>query len=252
MKDIIIQKLNEIEEKENVKIILAVESGSRAWGFHSADSDYDIRFIYLRNIEFYLKLEKTRDVIEWQLDKTLDINGWDLKKALCLLYKSNPTFFEWANFPIIYKTSEQWEKIKEKVNDYFSVRPGFWHYLSMAKRNYRLYLKTDMVKFKKYFYVLRPILACKWIIQKETPPPMEFEILVDTLLDNELKSVVFELIEKKRNSNETELIPKINVINEYIEKQFTTLENIADSLPNKKEKSYVELDKVFFGFLINL
>ena len=122
----------------------------------------------------------------------------------------------------------------------------------MAKRNYRLYLKTDMVKFKKYFYVLRPILACKWIIQKETPPPMEFEILVDTLLDNELKSVVFELIEKKRNSNETELIPKINVINEYIEKQFTTLENIADSLPNKKEKSYVELDKVFFGFLINL
>ncbi len=249
MKDIIIQKLNEIEEKENVKVIFAVESGSRAWGFDSADSDYDVRFIYLRNLEFYLKLEKTRDVIEWQLDETLDINGWDLKKALCLLYKSNPTFFEWANSPIIYRTSEQWEKIKEKINDYFSVKPSFWHYLNMAKSNYKLYLKNDMVKLKKYFYVLRPVLACKWVIQKETPPPMEFEKLVDSQLDEELKTIVFNLIDMKRNSNETELIHKIDVINEYIEKQFIILKNIAEQLPNEKEKFDEELNKLFLNIL---
>lgn len=89
---IIQQKLTEIEEKENIKILHCVESGSRAWGFASPDSDYDVRFIYVRKRDFYLKLEKTRDVIEWQLDETLDINGWDLQKALRLLYKSNPTF----------------------------------------------------------------------------------------------------------------------------------------------------------------
>ena len=88
MNKIIEQKLKEIEEKENVKIILAVESGSRAWGFASPDSDYDVRFIYVRETKEYLKLNEIRDVIEWQLDGTLDINGWDIKKALKLLYRA--------------------------------------------------------------------------------------------------------------------------------------------------------------------
>ena len=92
----ILEELQKIEETENVKIMMAVESGSRAWGFESPDSDYDVRFIYIRKPEDYLKLEGIRDVIEWKLDETLDINGWDLKKALQLLYKSNPTIFEWC------------------------------------------------------------------------------------------------------------------------------------------------------------
>ena len=96
MLETIKQKLNEIEKRENVRILHAVESGSRAWGFASPDSDYDVRFIYVREKEFYLRLDKTRDVIEWQLDDTLDINGWDLAKALTLLHRSNPTVFEWS------------------------------------------------------------------------------------------------------------------------------------------------------------
>ena len=94
MKELITAKLTEIEKAKNVRVIHAVESGSRAWGFASPDSDYDVRFIYVHPKEFYLKLEKTRDVIEWQLDETLDINGWDLQKALRLLHSSNPTLFE--------------------------------------------------------------------------------------------------------------------------------------------------------------
>ena len=58
MKDIILRELKKIEEQENVKIIMAIESGSRAWGFASPDSDYDVRFIYVRKEEDYLKLEK--------------------------------------------------------------------------------------------------------------------------------------------------------------------------------------------------
>ncbi len=102
MREIIIEKLNEIEEKENVTILYAAESGSRAWGFASSDSDYDVRFIYLRREADYLRLDQTSDVIQWQLDDVLDISGWDLKKTLQLLYKSNPTIFEWCSSPIVY------------------------------------------------------------------------------------------------------------------------------------------------------
>lgn len=102
MRDLIIQKLKEIEQNENIRILHAVESGSRAWGFPSPDSDYDVRFIYIRSPEFYLKLEKTRDVIELPINDMLDINGWDLNKALRLLHSSNPTLFEWMSSPVIY------------------------------------------------------------------------------------------------------------------------------------------------------
>ena len=101
MRKTILEKLETIEKIENVRIIHCVESGSRAWGFDSPDSDYDVRFVYVRPRDFYLRLDKTRDVIEWQLDDTLDINGWDVAKTLGLLHKSNPTVFEWNASPIV-------------------------------------------------------------------------------------------------------------------------------------------------------
>ena len=96
IEEVIQEKLREIELRENVKVLYAVESGSRAWGVASPDSDYDVRFIYVRNQKDYLRLDEVRDVIEWQLDEVLDINGWDLKKALCHFHKGNATLFEWC------------------------------------------------------------------------------------------------------------------------------------------------------------
>ena len=122
--NVIEEQLKEIEEKENVKIIYCVESGSRAWGFASPDSDYDVRFIYVRNKEDYLKLNKNRDVIEWRLDDVLDINGWDIQKALRLLYKSNPTLIEWSMSPMVYKTTPQWEKISGIISQYVLEKTG--------------------------------------------------------------------------------------------------------------------------------
>ena len=111
MQNVIEEELKEIEEKENVKIIYCVESGKSCVGnLRHRTVNYDVRFIYVRNKEDYLKLNKNRDVIEWRLDDVLDINGWDIQKALRLLYKSNPTLFEWSMSPIVYKTTPQWEK----------------------------------------------------------------------------------------------------------------------------------------------
>ena len=174
MEKLIRSKLQDIETQQNVKILLAVESGSRAWGFASPDSDYDVRFIYVRPKDEYLRLESFRDVIELPIDDVLDINGWDLQKTLRLLYKSNPTLFEWFSSPIVYMETPFADKFREIMFQYFSTKRSLYHYISMAEGNYREYLKRDMVRAKKYFYVLRPILACQWILEKGTPPPMLF------------------------------------------------------------------------------
>ena len=136
-------KLSQIEQQKNIRILYACESGSRAWGFASTDckaetfysacktaesrpknevyldqtySDYDVRFIYVRPKEFYLKLENTRDTLECELNELYDISGWDLKKMLRLLNRSNPSIFEWAASPIVYRTTVEWDFIKQILN----------------------------------------------------------------------------------------------------------------------------------------
>lgn len=249
MKSIIQQKILEIEQKENVKIIHAVESGSRAWGFPSPDSDYDVRFIYIRPEEFYLSLQKTKDVIEWQLDDVLDINGWDIQKALRLLYKSNPTLFEWCNSPIVYHTTPYFNELKQVINKYFSCKSGLYHYLSTAQSNYREYLKGDTVKLKKYFYVIRPILACKWILENQTPPPMQFSELVSTQMEVEMQNIISNLLELKMKTPEVGEGKRIDRLNEYIEYNIPILKTTVDNLPNDNNESWHELNNLFLMFL---
>lgn len=249
MKEIILKKLEEIEEKERIRILHCVESGSRAWGFPSPDSDYDVRFIYVRKKEFYLRLNECRDVIEWQLDDTLDINGWDVKKALILLRKSNPTLFEWNNSPIVYKTTDDWQRISKRINGYFLSKHGLYHYLSTAKNNYTEYLKGDKVRLKKYFYVLRPILACKWILEKNSPPPMLFSDLVEECLESELKPVINTLIEKKKKTPELGEGDKIMPINQYIESSISCLTEQIVSLKEDELYDWQEFNEIFLSLL---
>lgn len=249
MKNVIQEKLQEIEQRENIRILHCVESGSRAWGFASPDSDYDVRFIYVRPKEYYLRLDKTRDVIEWQLDETLDINGWDLQKALQLLYKSNPTLFEWNSSPIIYKTTKEWEKVAAVVNCYFVARSGLYHYLSTAKRNYREYLKGETVRYKKYFYVLRPLLACKWILKKGTPPPMLFETLMDEFLDEEIKPDVRKLLDLKMNAPEIAEGKRFDKVNAYMDKTIAEIEETIQKLPDGHMHGWDELNALFLDLL---
>ena len=245
MKNLICKKLREIEKKENIKILLAVESGSRAWGFESPDSDYDVRFIYVRQKEDYLRLEKIRDVIEILLDDILDINGWDLQKALRLLYKSNPTLFEWLSSPIVYRETPFADELRAIMSQYFSSKSSLYHYISMAEGNYRAYLKGEMLKTKKYFYVLRPILACRWIIDKGTPPPVLFSELMKDELPGELSGDVERLLDLKMNSAEVKEIPRIDRLNEYLNESIDEIKSIVQSLDEKKEMTWEALNKFF-------
>ncbi|MCQ6276976.1 nucleotidyltransferase domain-containing protein [Bacillus sp. V3B] len=245
MERVIKVKLSEIEEKENVKIVHAIESGSRAWGFASPDSDYDVRFIYVRPKEYYLKLDKARDVIEWQLDDTLDINGWDLQKALRLLYKSNPTLFEWSYSPIIYKTTSYYQELKKEIDSFFSCKASLYHYLSTAHSNYRKYLKGDYVRLKNYFYVVRPILACKWILDKKVSPPVLFSELMEAELEASMKPIIGDLLKVKMEAPEVGEGKRIGAINTYIESSLAELKGMIDLQENDKNSSWDRLNELF-------
>lgn len=250
MRDLIVQKLKEIEQFENIRVLHAVESGSRAWGFPSPDSDYDVRFIYVRKPEFYLKLEKTRDVIELPINDMLDINGWDLNKTLRLLHSSNPTLFEWMSSPIIYKQTEFIDQLSPIMDDYFSCKSGLYHYLSMAERNCKEFLQGDTVKVKKYFYVLRPVLACKWILHRQTKPPMLFSELVATELDECLKPVVSRLLDLKMNVPGIKEIARVDEINHYLDQAIEDVKVEIAQYPAEHRANWGPLNKLFIKTLL--
>ena len=249
MRDIIAERLKSIEEQENIRILHAVESGSRAWGFASPDSDYDVRFIYVRPRDFYLKLEATRDVLEYPINDLLDINGWDLQKTLRLLHRSNPSVFEWFKSPIVYKNTDFSGEFTSIMENYFLAKSGLYHYLHMAAGNYREYLKEEIVKAKKYFYVLRPLLACRWILEKRTPPPMLFSELMAAELPDALHSPVKELLRIKMEVPELNLIPKVNAINTYIEDELVNIKGEIDGLPPLLKRGYDELNQLFLRYV---
>ena len=245
LKEVIIEKLKELERTENIRILHAVESGSRAWGFPSPDSDYDVRFIYVREPEFYLKLEKTRDVIELPINDMLDMNGWDLNKTLRLLYSSNPTLFEWMSSPIVYRQTEFIDQIRPIIDDYFSCKSGLYHYLHMAGSNYREYLRGDMVRAKKYFYVLRPILACKWILHKHSRPPMLFSDLMNEEMEENLKSAVERLLDIKMNTPEVKEIPRVEEINDYLDRSLEEIKKEIALLETEHQADWAPLNDLF-------
>lgn len=245
MRELILEKLAEIERNEDIRILHAVESGSRAWGFPSPDSDFDVRFIYVRRPEFYLKLEKTRDVIELPINDMLDINGWDLNKTLRLLHGSNPTLFEWMSSPVVYRQTACIDQLRPIMDQYFSCKSGLHHYLSMAEGNYRDYLKGDMVRAKKYFYVLRPILACKWILEHRTKPPMAFSELMEAELEESLKNAVEQLLNLKMNAPEIKQIPRVDEINRYLDTSFESLKEQIAAFPAEHHPDWAPLNELF-------
>ena len=246
VEELILLKIREIEEKEHVRVLHVIESGSRAWGFASSDSDYDVRFIYVRDKDFYLSLRNTKDYIDWELNEVLDINGWDLKKALQHFHKSNATLFEWSNSPVVYKTTKEWQSLyNQTAGRYFACKPALYHYYGTANKNYHTYLLDDMVKYKKYFYVLRPILACKWIEEKKCPPPVLFDELCRTMLEDDMKAAVTDLVAKKIKMSESDKGPKLEKINQYIEKKLEYYQRFVQFMQDDRNPDWEPLERAF-------
>jgi len=223
------RELAALEREERVAILLAVESGSRAWGFPSQDSDYDVRFIYCHRPEVYLSIVDHRDVIERPLHDEIDLCGWDIRKALRLFRKSNPPLLEWLQCPIVYhKRSTLCERLMQLLPETYSPKASFHHYLHMAEGNYREYLRGDTVWLKKYFYVLRPILAMKWIEQGHGPVSIEFRAMLDRVLpEGEVRAVIDQLLQEKLQGNELSMGPRIDTISSFVEFELPRLASLS-------------------------
>lgn len=230
------QRLDEIEQQHQVTILHAIESGSRAWGFASSDSDWDVRFIYIHRPRWYLSIHESRDVIELPIEGDLDINGWDLRKSLRLMHKGNPVLFEWLASPIVYRqNSEIMESYRSIAAPFFLPNTAMHHYLHMAKGNFREYLHRDQVRLKKYFYVLRPVLAMQWIEQGWGQPPMLFSDLVEKLVPpGDLFNEIEQLLEWKRNADEKAEGPKREAFHEFLDRELTRLEQVVKEVPRHK------------------
>ncbi len=246
VEETIISHLNEIESAENLRVVYACESGSRAWGFPSADSDYDVRFLYARPAAWYLSIDEKRDVIERPVNEGLDISGWDLKKALQLFRKSNPPLLEWLGSPIIYlEKFTVAEKMRTLAIEYYSPTACLHHYLHMARGNFRDYLKGDEVWVKKYFYVLRPILAMNWIEKGLGIVPTDFNVLVSQLVtEPKLKSAIDRLLAAKRAGAELDRGTRIGPISEFIESELKRREQ-HEIANHKRMPSSDKLDELF-------
>jgi len=247
MKNTIIEKLYEIEKDENVRILYAIESGSRAWGFPSHDSDYDVRFIYIHEDEWYLSIDDKRDVIERPINDLLDVSGWDIRKMLKLLKRSNPSILEWLNSSIQYKVeNEFFIELKEISKEYFCPKACMHHYLNMANNNFKRHIITDEIKLKKYFYVLRPIFSCMWIEKYGTAPAIEFEELMDNVLTDKVLIAEIELLlDKKRNSMEYHNADDNHTLIAFFEEQLEYYSEYVKTLEPKDVGDSERLDAFF-------
>jgi uncharacterized protein len=229
----ILECLQRLEVDHDVKVLFACESGSRGWGFASPDSDYDVRFIYVNRLSWYLTVESGRDVIEQPISGDLDVNGWDLRKTLQLLRQSNPTLLEWLRSPIVYREeADTVARLRALAEDGFSAVRGYHHYVSMAKKNFREHLRGEEVRYKKYLYVLRPLLAARWIRDGRGVPPMRFAALAEaTLDDRSLLGEINRLLEVKMRAGEAATSPRWVGIHNFIENELeaTGAQMVADS-----------------------
>lgn len=239
----ILAKLAAVEAQEGVRVLYACESGSRGWGFASPDSDYDVRFIFVRPLRDYLRITPVRDVIEEVPGPVFDVNGWDLRKALQLLAKGNATLVEWLSSPVVYREDAAFiARLRAAAAAVHRPVRSFHHYAAMGRGNFREYLQGEQVRAKKYLYVLRPLLAAKWVLERPEAPPMAFEALVDAMVpDAAVRCEIAELLVQKRRSGEQEWLPARPVLNAFIA---ALVEGMAQASPRDEAAPLERLDEV--------
>ncbi|WP_395024314.1 nucleotidyltransferase domain-containing protein [Comamonas odontotermitis] len=250
----VLESLRRIEAEQKVTVLFACESGSRGWGFASPDSDYDVRFIYVHRLPWYLTVAPGRDVIELPISGELDVNGWDLRKALALLRESNPTLLEWLGSPIVYREeADVMTRFRTLAQRVFSNAKGWHHYASMAKKNFREHLQADEVRYKKYLYVLRPLLAARWIRARPGVPPMRFAELaqhtLDATRDATLIAEINALLEVKMRAGEAATSPRWPGIHAFIETELAR--NAAEPVQPVPMAGHADLDALLHDTVLH-
>lgn len=243
----IIKQLRQLEQEHDIHIFYAVESGSRAWGFASNDSDYDVRFLYYHIPEWYFSVSPQQDnITRMEENGLLDFAGWELKKTLTLLLKSNMSLYEWLKSPIVYLKTDDHNQFAKTAEQFFTPKALIFSYTHLAEGNYKNYINKEFVKIKKYLYVLRTIAACRWIERTGTLPPIEIDKLKDILREENHIFVFLErLIQDKKNNVELGVTAPDKEINAWIANQLSYYKSYADALPALNKKTEI-LNRFFY------
>lgn len=233
-------QLAKLEKEKQIKILLAVESGSRAWGIPSPDSDYDVRMIYIHNKDWYLSIGERKDSIDFFEGDLLDISGWDIRKAFKLVRKSNASPMEWCRSPIIYHEEEGFvNELKHLTYSYFVPKHTINHYWGIAKNSFHSNYKDGKIVLKKLFYVLRPLLAASWIIKNNEIPPITLAELMVLIDDKKVRARIEGLITFKEKAEERYTYDLESFMFNYIEGLFDEVKNAnvldSDLLMNDDE-----------------
>ena len=246
--------LEKIERNYEVEILMAIESGSRAYGFASKDSDYDIRFIYKNPLPWYITIENKRDVIEFKHTQfDLDFAGWDIKKALYLLYKSNPSLLEWVSSPVYYKEIPDFQnKINDLIKRYYNPRSCFYHYLGLAEGHIRRYLKVnaETISGKKYFYILRAILSCYWILEGAGRPGLDFEelLMYRGIMGTPVGKEILKLLEQKKKGSEIDHFGRNEILDQFLDEEMEHFKTIKFEKEPAKDKKFI--DRTLWNILV--
>lgn len=244
MQQLIADKLTEIEKEHGLCILYACESGSRGWEFPSPDSDYDVRFIYVRPYKYYLSVMDREYDLQFPINGDLDVYGWDLRKVLQLMRKSNTTPFEWVQSPVIYREVPGFRNDLWLLSQsYFSQISHIHHYLGIARGAMESFENGNEIKIKKLFYILRPLLSAKWCLEKQSIAPMTIGPLM-TLLPPGLKKQVGDLIKLKATSPESFILPVSDGLRTYIDQEFARISQESTHL-KRDQFAADELDAFF-------
>ena len=235
MKEKIQAYLENLEKEKEIEILFACETGSRAWGFPSPDSDFDVRILYKHNRDWYLNLIEEKDSIEsFYENGDIDISGWDIRKSLRLLWKSNPPLLERIQSPIVYKENKEFiNELNLIAKTTYSPITTIHHYLSMAKKAYADIISSDQYKLKRFFYALRASIACVWLLKEEVMPPIEFGTMLNKLdIPLNIKNRIEELIKLKATISETYMHKGEQDILDFIKTCINQAEEEAKNLPS--------------------
>ncbi|MFK5924778.1 MAG: nucleotidyltransferase domain-containing protein [Verrucomicrobiota bacterium] len=251
MKEKIVKVIHDLESEADIRILHACETGSRAWGFASPDSDYDIRLIYTHPKNWYLGLKEKKDFIDRFLPGDLDLVGWDLRKALRLFYDCNLSLNERLGSPEVYYSVDGFDRqVTAMVARFFNPRKAMHHYLSMAKKVYAQNNDKGRIGIKKLFYVVRPLFCCSWIERNNSMPPTVFQDLLDEgLAPNDLIEAICAIRKQKETAMEGHVTEIPQILQQWIGSEITRFEKSSESLSGSQKKSWQDLDQLFLDWL---
>lgn len=242
------QKLKEIEKEYGIRVLYAVESGSRAWGTSSEYSDFDVRFIFIRPKEEYLRLDPTRDVLEFPIADGWDMSGWDVSKLLTLLRSTNSQIYEWFASPLVYVDDGLSERLRPALDAYFAVKTAAKHYLHQADMKMKQALRVEEPKVKHYLYTMQHLAAARWILQYREFPPISFDRLVPLLPEPIRKEAAGILFMKTKQSDQPR-IPHMVPLEKMLAEEWERLREEIYQMPKVEEKDWEMLNRLFLAEL---